>query len=427
MTRRLLLAFTALTLVAAATPAAANPEHPLAADARLADGTDGVTIALTLNPGESLDRLFARVGVPEGQRHAALSALQAVTPARGPHTGDRIGLAIVRSAAGTADLNAVYLETGANSDLTLVASNEQTTPGSRRPERARRTVRGTAGSDFSATLADIGVPVSVIDDAAEALSFAPDIAGGAPEPGTRFHIVYRAAFGDDEPRLERITLNGPDGREHRIVSYAAPRATVAFLEPPEAPPQQRDPATLPTPTAYERPATLSFAKSYNAPSLAIDSRLPKGEPVPGGRLTSPFGWRIHPVLHRPQFHKGVDYSAPAGTPVLATADGMVSFVGKRGNYGKLIRVQHAGDVVTAYAHLQDFAGGIKPGTRVRQGQVIGHVGRSGLATGNHLYYEVYADGKQVDPLGGVIVQKHMSEAEIKRLRRALAKDGMIVD
>ncbi len=404
MKRQTLLAFTALSLIAAAPPASANPERPPAATAaRLSDGEEGVPVILTLASGETLDHLLARVGVPREQRRSAFDALRAAAPARTPRPGDRIGLNIVRMAGGAADLNALFLETGARADLTLVATDDALRPGTAVPERARRTVRGTIGSDLATTLADVGVPPPVIDDAAQALAFEPNNAAD-PDAGTRFHIAYHAPLrSGGEARLDRITLTDPDGREHRVIPYPARRAAYATPEPP--PPARREPAAF----------------------SAADPRLPKGDPVPGGRLTSPWGWRIHPVLKRPQFHKGVDYSAPAGTPVLATADGVVSFVGRRGNYGKLIRLQHRDDIATAYAHLKDFASGLKTGTRVRQGQVIGYVGRSGLATGNHLYYEVYADGQPVDPLGGVIVQKHMSQDEIKRLRRALAKDGTIID
>ncbi|MEN6544235.1 M23 family metallopeptidase [Parvibaculum sp.] len=132
-----------------------------------------------------------------------------------------------------------------------------------------------------------------------------------------------------------------------------------------------------------------------------------GSPVRTGRMTSPWGWRIHPVLGVRKFHKGVDYAAPKGTPVYATEDGVVQTIGWRGNYGRYIKLSHNEHLATAYAHLAKFAPGLKPGAHVRKGQVIAYIGASGLATGNHLYYEVLVDNKQVDPLQHIVVQANL--------------------
>ncbi|ABS64718.1 peptidase M23B [Parvibaculum lavamentivorans DS-1] len=120
--------------------------------------------------------------------------------------------------------------------------------------------------------------------------------------------------------------------------------------------------------------------------------------VTKARMTSGFGWRMHPVLKTKKMHKGVDYAAPKGTPVYATEDGVVGMAGWRGNYGKLVTVKHAEHVETYYAHLSGYAPGIKTGAKVKKGDVIGYIGMTGLATGNHLYYEVAINGERVDPL-----------------------------
>jgi len=116
------------------------------------------------------------------------------------------------------------------------------------------------------------------------------------------------------------------------------------------------------------------------------------------KITSPYGWRIHPVFGDLRFHEGVDFGAPKGTPVVATADGTIEDIGWRGNYGEYIRVRHDGHLATAYAHLAGFARGMHRGTEVKRGEVIGYVGRTGVATGPHLYYEVMIDGKRIDPM-----------------------------
>jgi hypothetical protein len=121
-------------------------------------------------------------------------------------------------------------------------------------------------------------------------------------------------------------------------------------------------------------------------------------PVPDARVSSGWGWRIQPVLGGNEFHLGIDYAAPKGTPVRATMDGVVDIDDWHGNYGRLVEIKHDGDVSTRYGHLSEFASDIKVGSHVRRGQVIGYVGASGLSTGPHLYYEVWDHGVRVNPL-----------------------------
>ena len=133
---------------------------------------------------------------------------------------------------------------------------------------------------------------------------------------------------------------------------------------------------------------------------------PKGEsmrkafllnPVDFTRISSGFSIsRKHPILNTIRAHKGTDYAAPRGTPVVATSDGRITFEGINGSFGKLVVIQHSGSVTTKYAHLNDFAKAVKLGSRVRQGEVIGFVGATGAATGPHLHYEFLMDGVQRD-------------------------------
>ena len=108
--------------------------------------------------------------------------------------------------------------------------------------------------------------------------------------------------------------------------------------------------------------------------------------------------RQHPILKRPMMHWGIDWAAPRGTPVRAAGHGVVRAAGPFGSYGRYLRIDHGGTVATAYAHLEGFAPGLRPGHPVRQGDLIGYVGSSGRATGPHLHYELLIAGRQVDPL-----------------------------
>lgn len=139
---------------------------------------------------------------------------------------------------------------------------------------------------------------------------------------------------------------------------------------------------------------------YFAPDGSSLKRMFLKSPIKFGRISSRFQRRrFHPVLrvHRP--HLGVDYAAPRGTPVRAVGDGTVIIAGRRGGAGKMIKIRHNSVYKTAYKHLHGYARGIRRGAKVKQGQIIGYVGSTGLSTGPHLHFEFYKHGRFVDPLG----------------------------
>ena len=121
-------------------------------------------------------------------------------------------------------------------------------------------------------------------------------------------------------------------------------------------------------------------------------------PVPHGRFTSGFGMRRHPILGYSRMHTGVDWAAPRGTPIIASGDGIVESAGWASGYGRQTIIRHANGYRTSYNHQSAIAKGVVPGARIRQGQVIGYVGATGQATGNHLHYEVIVNNRKVDPM-----------------------------
>ena len=123
-------------------------------------------------------------------------------------------------------------------------------------------------------------------------------------------------------------------------------------------------------------------------------------PVEFARISSMFSMgRKHPILNKIRAHKGIDYAAPRGTPIKATGDGKVILAGRRGGYGNTVIIQHGETYRTLYGHMQGFAKGVKDGSSVKQGQVIGYIGTTGLSTGPHVHYEFQVNGVHVDPLG----------------------------
>lgn len=123
---------------------------------------------------------------------------------------------------------------------------------------------------------------------------------------------------------------------------------------------------------------------------------PSSWPVESGYISSHFGYRKHPILKKTRFHSGVDFACKRGTPVLATADGIVTFSGWRSGYGRLVEILHPNGLATRYAHNQ--ANLVKEGDQVRKGQVIAKVGSTGRSTGPHVHFEIRKDGKPINPL-----------------------------
>ncbi len=186
--------------------------------------------------------------------------------------------------------------------------------------------------------------------------------------GDRFTVVYEMAYSNGEPiRSGRILAAEFINQGH---SYRA-----LYFQ------------TSPTHGDYYSPDGKSMHKAFLR------------SPLEFSRVSSGFSLaRLHPVLNTWRAHKGVDYAAPTGTKVKVTADGIVALVGKQGGYGNVIMVNHQGRYTTVYGHLSKFAAGLHRGQHVSQGEVIGYVGMTGLATGPHLHYEFKINGVQRDPL-----------------------------
>jgi len=146
-------------------------------------------------------------------------------------------------------------------------------------------------------------------------------------------------------------------------------------------------------------------------------------PVEFSRVSSGFGARFHPIFRNWRAHTGVDFAAPRGTRVLATADGHVVAAGARGGYGNAVEVRHGSGITTLYAHLSGFAGGIRAGARVQQGQPIGFVGATGYATGPHLHYEFKVAGIHQDPLRVALPKAEPVPGRLRSSFLAIANDA----
>ncbi|WP_126979649.1 M23 family metallopeptidase [Frigidibacter oleivorans] len=278
--------------------------------------------------------------------------------------------------------------------------------------------------DYIGSLAREGRQVVVAADPwveEDLFSFAGDrgpVAAGEPPKFRLLDAFYSAAIRNGVPSGvvgESIVLMS---QAFDMESFATPNDRMALLYAPE--PGSAGPG--PGQVLYAaidrggsrlechvfRPADSGEFRCFGAPGAAgaaIGGALRAGMLTPvNGVLTSGFGPRMHPVLKVARLHRGVDWAAPVGTPVVAAFDGEVAFAGDGGGYGNLVRIAHANGTETRYAHLSAFAEGLAVGQRLRAGDPIGFVGTTGLSTGPHLHFELYERGDSVDPFtSGAVV------------------------
>jgi murein DD-endopeptidase MepM/ murein hydrolase activator NlpD len=359
---------------AARTPIAPPPAPDVAAPATVAPGPAAppdaahsalTTTDVTVRRGDSLFRIFRRLDLPPADLAALLDASEDATPLRRLQPGQRLTLG--RTADGRlTSLRAVLDET-----RNLVASRvgDGFNVAIERVPLERRTAHASAQIENSLFLAGqrAGLPDRLLMGLVEIfgwdVDFALDVRGG-----DRFSVVYEELYKNgrkvrDGPILAAEFVNR--GRTLRAVRYSYGDGRAEYFSPDG----------------------LSMRKAFLR------------TPVKFGYVSSRFSrGRMHPVLQRMRAHKGVDYAAPSGTPVKAAGDGRVIYAGRKGGYGKTVVLKHGGTYTTLYAHLSRIHRRARSGRRVQQGDVIGYVGATGLATGPHLHYEFRVRGMHVDPL-----------------------------
>ena len=173
------------------------------------------------------------------------------------------------------------------------------------------------------------------------------------------------------------------------------------------------------------------AGHYDKNGKSIKKALMK-TPINGARLSSPFGMRKHPIDGFNKMHKGTDFAAPKGTPIMASGDGIIKKAGWCGGGGNCVVVKHNSTYQTIYAHMSKFAQGIRTGIRVKQGQTIGYVGSTGKSTGPHLHYEVIKNGKKINsqtlklPSGKILKGEERKVFETKKIKLDVLKSEMII-
>jgi murein DD-endopeptidase MepM/ murein hydrolase activator NlpD len=170
---------------------------------------------------------------------------------------------------------------------------------------------------------------------------------------------------------------------------------------------------------------------YDSNGKSVEKALMK-TPINGARLSSPFGMRKHPIDGFNKMHRGTDFAAPTGTPIMASGSGIITRARWCGGGGNCIKIKHNSTYETIYAHMKNFARGIKEGVRVKQGQIIGYVGSTGKSTGPHLHYEVVINGKKVNsqrlklPSGKILKGNERKIFEVVKIKLDVLKSELII-
>lgn len=326
-------------------------------------------LVLEIKPGDTLIDLLVDGGMNARQAYLAIEAMKPVFSPRKIRVGQQVQIVrrpgasleqagISRFTLDVSPLQQVIVESGEEG---FRASMRQRTA-----ETATARARGVINSSFYQAAQDAGLDARVIMELMNAFSYDVDFQRDI-KSGQHLEVLFeqhldkhKQVIAQGDVQYARFNLGG---QELEIYRYEDSEGNVGFYHP--------------------------NGESVRTALLRT--------PVNGARISSGYGLRRHPVLGYSKMHKGIDFAAPTGTPVYAAGDGVVKKAKRWGGYGNYLKIEHNGTYATAYAHLHRFAKGVRPGKRVKQGQVIAYVGSTGRSTGPHLHYEILKYGKQTNP------------------------------
>jgi len=334
--------------------------------------SDRYELTLRLEKGDTIDKMLADIDVPEADRKAIDQALQAILKKRRIAVGEEIELEI-QTVPGQPDAPRV---------LSLSMRPQ--------PEREyivrRQEDGGYAGEE---KIYRVSPRIVRVEGERQGSLQQSGIAGGAPS-AAMVEFIRGLAYDVDFQRELK------EGMKFTVLLEQLVTSDGKITHPGRLLAGELN--------LGKRSVTVIRFRPHNGAEQFYN---PKGEsvvrsflrtPMDASKVTSRFGLREHPILGYSAMHAGVDFGAPSGTPILAAGAGRVAMAGYNGGYGIFVKLEHTRDIGTGYGHMSRLGPGIKPGVMVRQGQVIGFVGSTGMSTGPHLHYEFYRGGRAVNPL-----------------------------
>jgi murein DD-endopeptidase MepM/ murein hydrolase activator NlpD len=348
------------------------------------------SIPVQVRPGETLENAVLRTGIAPNDARQVVAALQGAIDTVNIKAGMAFEAAIAErrnGRAGSARLIGLSMRTGPSSTLTVSRTFDGAMKLRELEEKVSDETKVACGEmkgSFYESVADVGGTPAVISQAAQLFAHKIDFSRDIKE-GDRFCLVFDRKVTESGRTVEAGDLE-----------YAEVKGQKFY--------------------AFERSGDDGKPQFFDELGKNIKGFLLR-TPVDGARITSTFGQRKHPVLGYTRAHKGVDFGAGQGTPILAAGDGVVLEARRWSGYGNWLRIRHSGQWDTGYGHISRYAPGIRPGVHVRQGQVVAYVGSTGLATGPHLHYEVWLNGQRVNPIGAKVPQGTiLAGAELSRFK-----------
>jgi len=338
---------------------------------KLNDSPDLLERIIQVGQGDTIMGLLLQAGLVQAEAHAAVSALSQVYDPRDLRPGDELVLTF--RASGDKDGEGFFEELKMQVDvdrkiLVQRGDNKEFTALEEQWELQRifSVAQGRIESSLYEAAVQSGLPKPVLLQMIRAYSFDVDFQRDI-HPGDTFEVLFE----------RQVDLEGRPVREGPVL-YANLQTRGRSLK------------------IYRYTALDGETDFFNEKGQSVRKALML-TPIDGARISSGFGMRRHPILGFSRMHKGLDFAAPTGTPIMAAGDGVVVEAGRKGNFGITVVLRHPNEYRTLYAHMSRIARGITPGVRVKQGQVIGYVGSTGMSTGPHLHYEVLYRGKHVNP------------------------------
>ena len=329
------------------------------------------TLALKVSSGDTLLQMLMDQNVPSDEAHSVVNLLRKEFNPRALRVGQQISLTLDRHdqlgdmaavkelAIRLPSLTTVELARLNDGSFSMQAQHAEL---KNQPYRAVGTVR----SSLYQAAGEAGIPSSAMSDIVRAFSYDVDFQREI-HPGDKIEVLMDRKVADtgevggtSNVRYASLTLRG---KKHEIFQFADANGQSGW---------------------------------FDAKGNSVKKSLLK-TPMHAGRISSGFGMRRHPVLGYSKMHRGVDFAAGTGTPILAAGDGIVNYRGWNAGYGNYVRIKHNATYSTAYGHISRFNPAVKNGSRVKQGQVIAYVGSTGMSTGPHLHFEVLQNGAQVNP------------------------------
>ena len=327
--------------------------------------------SLAVTRGDTLLNMLKREGIDRGEAHAAISALRKVYDPRDLRPGQEVTV-FYNYPPGDEKSSLFHgFSIRADSDLDIMAKRNNdgafvVDQVKIELETRRFCSSGVIRSSLYESAIQEGLPIPVLMQFIYHFSFDVDFQRDI-RPGDSFEVLFERHLNKDG----KVVQEGP-------VLHAALTLRNTTLR------------------IYRHISIEDKTDYYNEKGHTVRKTLIR-TPINGARLSSGYGMRKHPILGFSRIHRGLDFAASTGTPIVASGSGVVVCAGRKGDYGKYIRLRHANQYATAYAHLSSFARGIHTGKRVKQGEVIGYVGNTGLSTGPHLHYEVHHRGRKINP------------------------------